>query len=50
MADKNQTVRLRNINTGAIVSVVAAKADRLGGEWEPVDKPASTPKKPTAKK
>ena len=45
------TVRLRNIKSGAIVSVAADKVDRLGGEWEPADKPASTAKpKPDTKK
>ena len=37
------TVRLQNINSGAIVSVAEEKADRLGSDWEPVK--ASTSKK-----
>lgn len=45
MATKQEpeTVRLRNINSGAIVSVVAEKAERMGSQWEPVK--ASTAKK-----
>lgn len=41
---KAELVRLRNINSGAIVTVAAEKVDRLGSEWEP----ATT--KPTTKK
>lgn len=36
--------RLRNIKSGAVVSVPDEKAARLGAEWEPADKPA--PKAP----
>lgn len=36
-------IRLRNTQSGAVVSVPAEKAARLGSEWEQVDKPA--PKK-----
>ena len=51
MADKSKTVRLRNVNSGAIVSVAAETAALLDSEWEPADKPAPTAKpKPAAKK
>ena len=48
MAEKKEveTVRLRNINSGAIVSVVADKVAGLGSEWEP----APARKAPAAKK
>jgi hypothetical protein len=39
--------RLRNTKSGAVVSVSAETAAQLGGEWEPVEKPA---KKAPAKK
>ena len=39
--------RLRNISSGAVVSVSDEKAARMGGEWEPADKPA--PKAPAKK-
>jgi hypothetical protein len=39
--------RLRNIKSGAVVSVTDEKAVRLGAEWEPADKPA--PKAPAKK-
>lgn len=39
--------RLRNVKSGAVVSVTDEKAARLGAEWEPVDLPA---KKAPAKK
>lgn len=39
--------RLRSIKSGAIVSVADEKVARMGGEWEPVDKPA--PKVPAKK-
>ena len=39
--------RLKNTQTGAIVSVPDEKAARMGGEWEPADKPA--PKVPAKK-
>ena len=32
--------RLRNIHTGAVVSVSDETAARLGSEWEPAEKPA----------
>ena len=35
-------VRLRNVRTGAVVSVRGEKADRLGTEWVPVT-PDPTP-------
>lgn len=41
-------IRLRNIQSGAVVSVPAEKAARLGSEWERADKPA--PKKSSSKK
>ncbi len=41
--------RLRNINSGAVISVADEKVDRMGGEWEPVDKPAPKPSKAAAK-
>ena len=31
--------RLRNINSGAIVSVADEKVERLGTEWVPADAP-----------
>ena len=39
--------RLKNINSGAVVSVPDEKAARMGSEWEPAD---AAPKKATAKK
>lgn len=44
--------RLRNTKSGAVVSVSTETAARLGGEWEPVEKPAkkAPAKKSTAKK
>ena len=30
-------IRLRNIQTGAVVSVPTEKAARLGSEWAPVE-------------
>jgi hypothetical protein len=41
------STRLRHIKSGAVVSVSAKTAAQLGGEWEPVEKPA---KKAPAKK
>lgn len=49
MATKVKTVRLRSIHSGAIVEVPEEKAARLGGEWEPADKPATTAAAKTAK-
>lgn len=43
MASKQETVRLRNVNSGAVVSVVAEKASRMGAEWEPADGPTRRP-------
>lgn len=41
--------RLRNVKTGAVVSVRDEKAPRMGSEWEPVaevtDAPAPAPKR-----
>lgn len=31
--------RLRNIHSGAIISVTDEKVARMGSEWEPADKP-----------
>jgi hypothetical protein len=42
---KAEMVRLRNVNSGAIVSVPAEKVERLGGDWEP-----ATDTKPATKK
>ena len=42
-------VRLRNIHTGAVVSVRDEKADRLGAEWGPVT-PDPTPEPVRAKR
>lgn len=39
--------RLRNIQSGAVVSCSDETAARLGSEWEPADKPA--PKAPVKK-
>jgi hypothetical protein len=57
MADKVEMVNLRNINSGALVSVVAEKAARMGSEWESADgaptrAPAkrAAPRKQAAKK
>lgn len=38
MAQKQEakTVRLRNINSGAVVFVAEEKANRMGSEWEAV--------------
>lgn len=43
------TARLRNTQSGAVVSVSDEKAGRMGSEWEPADK-APAPKKAPAKK
>lgn len=40
--------RLRNSQSGAVVSVSDETAARLGSEWEPAEQPA--PKKASAKK
>ena len=43
--------RLRNIQTGAVVSVSDETAARLDSEWEPADKPAAkAPAKRAARK
>lgn len=47
-ADAPDMVRLRNVNSGALVSVSAEKVERLGSEWEPV--PAAKPAARTATK
>jgi hypothetical protein len=51
-AKDTATVRLRNVNSGAVVSVPTEKVDRLGAEWEPVEdpKPARKPTRSTASK
>jgi hypothetical protein len=38
---KVTTVRLRNINSGAVVGVSEETAARLGAEWESADKKAT---------
>lgn len=42
-------IRLRNVHTGALVSVRDEKAPRMGTEWEPVvdttETPAPAPKR-----
>lgn len=38
-------VRLKNISTGAIVSVREEKVAALGNGWEPADKPAEPVKR-----
>lgn len=44
-------VRLRNINSGAVVGVSEETAARLGAEWESADKKATqVAKKSAAKK
>lgn len=40
--------RLRNIKSGAVISVTDEKAARMGAEWEPADK--ATPKKSAPRK
>lgn len=43
--------RLRNIHSGAVVSVSDEKAARMGGEWETADEAKAAPaRKPTAAK
>jgi len=44
--------RLRNVQSGAVVSVSDETAARLGSEWEPAEKPApkATVKKAAAPK
>ena len=42
--------RLRNSDSGAVVSVSDEKADRMGPEWVPVEKPAPAKKSTPAKK
>jgi hypothetical protein len=34
-------IRLRHTKSGAIVSVPEEKAERLGSEWEPAEKPVT---------
>lgn len=45
-------VRLRNVSSGAVVSVPDEKSDRLGSEWVPVEveKPAARKAAAPAKK
>lgn len=43
------TTRLKNVNSGAVVEVADEKVDRLGSEWEKVEKPKPAPKKTTSK-
>lgn len=42
--------RLRNIHTGAVVSVSSETAARLDREWEPIDSPKTPAKKAGVKK
>ena len=42
--------RLRNVRSGAVVSVTAEKAARLGSEWEPVVVSTPEPKKPAPRR
>lgn len=41
--------RLKNINSGAIVSVPDEKVERLGTEWEAVAEKSAAAKKPAPK-
>jgi hypothetical protein len=57
MAKKVEMVNLRNVNSGALVSVIADKVARLGSEWELADgaptrapAKAAAPRKRAAKK
>lgn len=43
------TVRMKNVHSGAVVSVPAEKADRMDAEWERADKPAPAKKAPGKK-
>lgn len=38
MADDVKMVRLRNVNSGAVVQVPEGKVEGLGAEWEPATK------------
>lgn len=44
MAQKKEveTVRLRNVNSGAIVTIAAEKLGRMGSEWELAESKKST--------
>lgn len=42
-------IRLRNVQSGAVVSVTAEKAARLGSEWVPIV-PTPEPKKPAPRR
>ena len=42
--------RLRNVQSGAVVSVTAEKAARLGSEWAPIVVPTPEPKKPAPRR
>jgi len=42
--DEVETVRLRNVNSGAVVTVAAEKVDRMGSEWEPAKASGATKK------
>lgn len=42
--DEPETVRLRNTVSGAVVSVAAEKAERMGSEWEPAPARAAAKK------
>lgn len=42
--------RLRNIHSGAVVSVSEEKAGRLGAEWQPVEVEKAPAKKAASRK
>ena len=42
MTKEAKTVKLRNINSGAIVEVAEDKVERMGSEWEPATAKRST--------
>jgi hypothetical protein len=42
--------RLRNVQSGAVVSVSDETAARLGAEWQPADEKKATAKKSSPKK
>ena len=50
MSEPDLMPRLRNVNTGAVVSCSEETAARLGSEWEPVEeKKADAPRRSTKK-
>lgn len=42
--------RLKNLKSGAIVSVTDEKVERMGSEWVPVDAASTPPAKKTAER